>query len=247
MYEKGLHKGSRCHMRTFYFQLSSNSSHPFQKPIILLTNFINWFNDAINSFNQFLIWMLFTQIYKRNSTMDKNNSCSYSSEGRHRRHGFLQDQLHTLFCVFQISDCVFKRNYIRGFRVFRSRSRGFKSSRNEAKGKRYIGQRIFKALIPCSLILKVLLSLTLTLQFTLVAKNSARALLIFPEGSFRRIDRVKKNHKSKQSLHPSSTSTAAEPSTNTQPIITNHGFPPNIKGITIFQLAPSSQWAGGAA
>lgn len=61
------------------------------------------------------------------------------------------------------------------------------------------------------------------------------------------IDRPTDNNHRQQCLNPSSTAAATKPATNTPPRVTDHGFPPNIKGITICQLAPASQWAGGAA
>lgn len=60
-------------------------------------------------------------------------------------------------------------------------------------------------------------------------------------------NRPPKNTSGQQRLNPSSSASAAKPTTNTFPRITNHGFPPHNEEITIGQFALASQWAGGAA
>ncbi|WP_414430820.1 hypothetical protein ACMG4M_05170 [Alcanivorax sp. IL3] len=85
------------------------------------------------------------------------------------------------------------------------------------------------------------------LQLTFMLEYCSSSFLILFKGPFGFPHGIPEDQQGKQSLHPSSATPAAKPCTNTFPRITKHGFPPNIKGITIFQLAPASQWAGGTA
>jgi len=84
-------------------------------------------------------------------------------------------------------------------------------------------------------------------KLPLMLKNFTGLLLVslvsFPVA----LNRPTNDPDREQSLNPSSPTAAAKPTTNTFPRITNHGFSPHNKGITIRQLAPASQWAGGAA
>ncbi len=238
-------------MRTFNFQLSCNGDHSLQQPVILYCYLINRTNDGLQSLCQFVIRPLFGHLYISDSGMEINDRSSDSCKSHSCRHRGLKDLPQIILSVSQITHSVFKHCRRYSLLVSRSFNRDCNRTGNEAKRKRDVAKRILKALIPYYFIFKVLPGLLLTLQASLMLENSPRALLVFLKSLFCRVYRVQEHHEREQRLHPSSCTATPEPSRPTVPIrvtkIPLHGFPPRSKDITICQLAPESQWAGGAA